>query len=113
MLQEKVRHNPNDDPFYHAMLGLALAGLGRSEDAVREAERAVALLPYPAGDAESALMPANLARIHVLLGHRDQAIDQLATVFSRPGPLSPAWLRVDPFWDPLRGSPRFQQLASH
>ena len=57
-------------------------------------------------------MPANLARIHVLLGHREQAIDLLITVFSRPGPLSPAWLKVDPFWDPLRSSPRFQQLLA-
>jgi TolB-like protein/Flp pilus assembly protein TadD len=111
-LQEKVRRHPNEDPFYHAMLGLALAGLGRPEDAVREGERAVALLPYPAGGAESTLMPANLARIHVLLGHREKAIDLLTAVFSRPGPLSPAWLRVDPFWDPIRSSPRFQRLAA-
>ena len=111
VLQDKVRRHPNGDPFYHAMLGLALAGLGRSEDAVRAGERAVALLPYPAGGPESTLMPANLARIHVLLGHREKAIDLLTAVFSRPGPLSPAWLRVDPFWDPLRSSARFQRLA--
>jgi TolB-like protein/DNA-binding SARP family transcriptional activator len=112
VLQERVRRHPDEDPFYHAMLGLALAGLERPEDAVREGERAVALLPYPAGGTESTLMPANLARIHVLLGHREKAIDQLTAVFSRPGPLSAAWLRVDPFWDPLRSSPRFQQLAA-
>jgi DNA-binding SARP family transcriptional activator/TolB-like protein len=112
VLQEKVRLNPNGDPFYHAMLGFAFAGLERSEDAVREGERAIALLPYPEGDAESALMPANLARIHVLLGHRTQAIGALTTVLSRPGPLSPAWLRVDPLWDPLRSSPDFQRLAA-
>ena len=89
------------------MLGLALAGLEQPEDAVREGERAVALLPYPAGGPESTLMPANLARIHVLLGHREKAIDLLTAVFSRPGPLSAAWLRVDPFWEPIRSSPRF------
>jgi TolB-like protein/DNA-binding SARP family transcriptional activator/Flp pilus assembly protein TadD len=111
VLQERVRRHPDEDPFYHAMLGLALAGLERPEDAVREGERAVALLPYPAGGPESTLMPANLARIHVLLGHREKAIDLLISVFSRPGPLSAAWLRVDPFWDPLRSSPRFQRLA--
>jgi hypothetical protein len=55
------------------MLGLALAGLERPDDAVREGERAVTLLPYPAGGPESTLMPANLARIHLLLGHREQA----------------------------------------
>jgi TolB-like protein/DNA-binding SARP family transcriptional activator len=112
VLQDKVRRHPDDDPFYHAMLGLALAGLEHPEDAVREGERAVALLPYPAGGPESTLMPANLARIHVLLGHREKAIDVLIGVFSRPGPLSAAWLSVDPFWDPLRSSPRFQQLAA-
>jgi hypothetical protein len=112
VLQDRVRRHPDDDPFYHAMLGLALAGLEHPEDAVHEGERAVALLPYPAGGPESTLMPANLARIHVLLGHREKAIDLLTAVFSRPGPLSAAWLRVDPFWDPLRSSPRFQQLAA-
>jgi TolB-like protein len=112
VLQAKVRRHPDEDPYYHALLGLALAGLDQPDDAVGEGERAIALLPYPAGGAESTLMPANLARIHVLLGHREQAIDLLAAVFSRPGPLSAAWLRVDPFWDPLRGSPRFQRLAA-
>jgi TolB-like protein/DNA-binding SARP family transcriptional activator len=111
VLQAKIRAHPDQDPFYHAMLGLALAGLERPEEAVLEGERAVALLPYPAGGSESTLMPANLARIHVLLGHREKAIDVLIGVFSRPGPLSAAWLRVDPFWDPLRSSPRFQRLA--
>jgi TolB-like protein/DNA-binding SARP family transcriptional activator/Flp pilus assembly protein TadD len=112
VLQGKVRRHPDDDPFYHAMLGLALAGLEDGKDAVREGERAVALLPNPTGGAESTLLPANLARIHVLLGDREKAIDLLAVVFSGPGPLSAAWLRVDPFWDPLRSSPRFQQLAA-
>jgi TolB-like protein/DNA-binding SARP family transcriptional activator len=112
VLQEKVRRHPDDDPFYHAMLGLALAGLERPEDAVREGERAVELLPYPTGGRESTLMPANLARIHVLLGHQEKAIDQLTIVFSRPGPLSPAWLRVDPFWGPLRGNSRFERMAT-
>jgi TolB-like protein/DNA-binding SARP family transcriptional activator len=112
VLQAKIRRHPDQDPFYHTMLGLALAGLEQGEYAVKEGERAIALLPYPAGGPESTLMPANLARIHVLLGHREKAIDVLIGVFSRPGPLSAAWLRVDPFWDPLRGSPRFQRLAA-
>lgn len=112
VLQKKVQRNPDGDPFYHAMLGLALAGLERSYDAVREGERAVKLLPYPSGGSESTLMPANLARIHLLLGHREKAIDALIGVFSRPGPLSAAWLRVDPFWDSLRSSPRFYRLMA-
>jgi len=48
----------------------------------------------------------------VLLNQRDKAIDQLENVLSRQGPLSVGLLRADPFWDSLRGSPRFQQLAA-
>ena len=95
-----------------ALLGLALAGLGRSANAIREGERAVELMPVSAGASEHALLIANLARIYVLLGERDKAIDQLEAVFSRPGPLSANWLKADPFWDPLRGSLRFQRLAA-
>jgi TolB-like protein/DNA-binding SARP family transcriptional activator len=111
-LEGKIRPHPDEVPYYHAMLGVALAGLDRAKEAVQEGERAVALLPYPAGGSESTLMPANLARIYTLLGEQDKAMDQLAIVFSRPGPLSAAWLRVDPFWDPLRANPQFQRMVA-
>jgi len=111
VLERAVRRRP-DDHVYHALLGLALAGLGRGDEAEREGERAVALLPVSRDALDGALLPANLARIYVLLGDRDKAIDQLALVLSRPGPLSPNWLKADPFWDPLRGSPRFERLAA-
>ena len=110
-LQNSVRREP-DDYIYHALLGLASAGLGHADEAVREGERAISLLPVSRDAVDGALLPANLARIYVLLGERDKAIDQLELVFSRPGPLSANWLKADPFWDPLRGSPRFQGLAA-
>jgi DNA-binding SARP family transcriptional activator/TolB-like protein/tetratricopeptide (TPR) repeat protein len=111
ILERNARNEPNDDN-YAALLGLALAGLRRSADAIREGERAVALVPV-SKDAEWSGYPrANLARIYVVLGQRDKAIDQLEIVLSRPGPLSAGWLRTDPFWDPLRGSPRFQRLVA-
>ena len=109
-LARKVRQQP-DDRLARALLGLALAGLGRSANAIREGERAVELMPVSAGASEHALLIANLARIYVLLGERDKAIEQLEIVFSRPGPLSANWLKADPFWDSLRGSARFQRLA--
>ena len=111
ILEASVRQEPKDD-YYAAVLGLALAGLGRSADAIREGERAVALVPVTKDAEWNAYLRANLARIYVLLGERDEAIEQLEIVLSRPGPLSAGWLRADPFWDPLRGSPRFQRLAA-
>src|SRR5438876_6792635 len=103
VLQNVVGRRP-DDHVYHALLGAAFAGLGRPDEAVREGERAISLLPVSKDAVDGALLPANLARIYVLLGKRDKAIDQLEQVFSRPGPLSANWLKADPFWDPLRGS---------
>jgi len=110
-LQRVVQRRP-DDAIYTALLGLALAGLGRTEEAVREGERAVAMLPVTKDAVDGSVLPANLARIYVLLGDRDKAIDQLELVFSRPGPLSAGWLRADPFWDSLRANPRFQRLVA-
>ena len=110
-LEITVRRWPSDD-YFAALLGLAQAGLGHSVEAIREGKRAVDLVPV-SKDAEGAgYLRANLARIYVLLDQRDEAIDQLEIVLSRPGPLSAGWLRADPFWDPLRGSPRFQRLAA-
>ena len=106
-----VRHWPSD-PYYAGLLGLALAGLGRSVDAIREGKRAVDLVPVSKDAEWAGYLRANLARVYVLLDHQDEAIEQLEMVLSRPGPLSAGWLRADPFWDPLRGSLRFQRLVS-
>ena len=53
-----------------------------------------------------------LARIHILLGDKEKAIDLLEPLLEVPYHLSPGWLRVDPTFDPLRGNPRFERLAS-
>lgn len=111
LLESRVRLDP-DDERVHSLLGLALAGLGRSADANREGERAMQLVPISKDAEWGAILYGNLARISVLLGDWDKAIDQLETVFSRPGPLSAGWLRADPFWAPLRGNPRFQRLVA-
>ena len=110
-LELKVLQEPADE-LRRALLGRALAGLGRAAEAVREGERAVHLVPVSKDAEVGALLIANLARIYVLLDDREKAIDQLQLVLSRPGPLSAAWLRADPFWDPLRASPTFQRLAA-
>jgi hypothetical protein len=52
------------------------------------------------------------ARVHLLLGDRDRALDQLEPLLRFPYYLSPGWLRIDPTFDALRGDPRFQRLMA-
>jgi serine/threonine protein kinase/Tfp pilus assembly protein PilF len=93
-----------------AFLGLALAYLGQKAAAVREGQRALALLP-PTRDAYfGPYIQHQLARIYLLVGEPEKALDQLEPLLSFPYPLSPGWLRIDPNFDPLRTHPRFQKL---
>jgi DNA-binding winged helix-turn-helix (wHTH) protein len=50
---------------------------------------------------------ANLAKIHVSLGQHEQAIRYLEMEVEQGGGY---WLKVEPWWDPLRAEPRFQAL---
>jgi len=47
-----------------------------------------------------------------LLGDKDLALEQLATAAHVPGRLSYGNLKLLPFWDPLRGDPRFEKIVS-
>jgi serine/threonine-protein kinase len=49
--------------------------------------------------------------IFVRTGMYEEAIDQLELMLSVPSEMSPALLRIDPAWDPLRNHPRFQKLV--
>ena len=99
------------DPQTLALRGLALAYLGRTEEAVREAERAKGLMGdtgtrSPVGFYVQEL----LARIYVMDGKLDQAITQLEEILASPSLLSPNFLRLDPSYAPLRSHPRFKKL---
>jgi serine/threonine-protein kinase len=111
LIEQLVQERP-DDPRLHSALGIAYAGLGRRRDAIREGEQAVTLLPIQ-GDAFRGYYRAwDMARIYAMVGEYDAAVDRLEHLLSIPGHLTPAWLRIDPTWDPLRGHPGFQRLVA-
>jgi tetratricopeptide (TPR) repeat protein len=109
-VEEQIRANP-EDAQRHAFLGLALAYLGRKADAIREGELGVALAPISKDAITGPYIQHQLARIYLLLGEPDKAIDQLEPLLKLPYYLSPGWLRVDPTFDPLRSNPRFRKLV--
>jgi tetratricopeptide (TPR) repeat protein len=110
-LETQIRAEP-DDWQRHALLGLALAYLGRKPDAIREGQRGVALMPISRDAYFGPYNQLQLVRIYLLTGEPDLALDQLEPLLQVPFYLSPGWLRIDPAFDPVRKHPRFQRLTS-
>jgi len=111
ILEARVEQRP-DDSRYRSTLGIAYAGLGRREDAIREGESAVELLPMSREAYIGAYRAEDLARIYTMVGEYDSAIDQLEILLAVPSPTSVPMLRIAPTWNPLRDHPRFQALLA-
>ena len=110
VVARKLREHP-DDPRLHSALGIASAGLGRKDEAIAAGRKAIELLPVTKEAFRGYRFEHDLARIYTMVGESDTAVSRLEYLLSIPGWLTPAWLRVDPAWDPLRGHPRFQKLV--
>jgi TolB-like protein/Tfp pilus assembly protein PilF len=93
------------------VLGLIDAGLGRKEDALREGRRAIELLPIAKDSVNGAHMIEFFAVICAWVGEKNLACDQLEIATRIPGTLSYGQLRLYPFWDELRGDPRFEKIV--
>jgi serine/threonine-protein kinase len=107
--EDKLKAAP-DDAQAHALHGLSLAYLGRRADAILEGKQAASLVPIQEHSLLGPYLQHQLARIYVLVGEYDKALDQLEPLLKIPYYLSPGWLRIDPTFDPLRRHPRFQRL---
>ncbi len=110
--QEKiVQAEPDYGPAL-CVLGVIDAALGRKDEALREGRRAVELLPVEKDSFNGALMIHYLAMIAAWVGEKDLAFEQLALSARTPNGATYGELKLDPFWDPLRGEPRFEQIVA-
>jgi TolB-like protein/Tfp pilus assembly protein PilF len=113
--QEKtVQAQPDYGPAW-CVLGVIDAALGRKEQALREGRRALELLPVKKDPINGILMIKYLAMIAAWVGEKDLACEQLATAVRCPYSgmdLSYGELKLMPFWDPLRGDPRFEKIVA-
>ena len=100
-------------------LSQAYAVTGQKDLALKAAERAVLLYPRAKDPMVGPVYEENLALIQTIVGENSRAISILSQLlqtpyrggFYTPAPITPALLRLDPLWDPLRGDLAFQKLC--
>jgi TolB-like protein/Tfp pilus assembly protein PilF len=112
--QEQVVQNQKNYGPPLCVLGLIDAALGNREAALQEGRRAMELLPIEKDLISGYQLRAYFAVIAAWAGAKDLALEQLRTAgpaFGANGIASYGVLKLLPFWDPLRGDPRFEQFV--
>jgi serine/threonine protein kinase/Tfp pilus assembly protein PilF len=113
--QEKTVNAQPDYAQAWCVLGVIDAALSRKEEALRESRRAVELLPVEKDSIDGLVMIKYLAMSAAWVGDKDLACEQLATAVRYPfsgGELSYGELKLMPWWDPVRGDPRFDKIVA-
>src|SRR4029453_6179388 len=115
---ERLCRDQPDNAGFASMLSQANAALGEKDAALKQAERAIMLVPSTKNPVDGPAMEENLAIIQTMFGENSRAILTLTRLLRTPGngwlcdtPITPALLRLDPIWDPLRADPAFQKLC--
>jgi tetratricopeptide (TPR) repeat protein len=100
-----------DDAQQQELFGRALALAGKRAEAVQAGEKSLALRATALDAVNGPYYKYQVARILIQSGQYDRAIELLEQILSVPGDLTPAWLRIDPIFAPLRGNPRFDRIS--
>jgi TolB-like protein/Tfp pilus assembly protein PilF len=116
---EPIRKEQPDNAFVSAALAVVYAMLDEKESALNEAQRAITLVPSSKDRLSGPGFEENLALVEMIIGENSRAIATLTRLLQTPyggwlyspTPITPALLRLDPIWDPLRADPAFQKLC--
>jgi len=110
--------NQPNSPDVLMNLALADSVMGQKDSALKQAAQAIILLPSAKDPLVEPGLEENLALICAMFGENDRAISTLTRLLRTPyitwlygTPVTPALLRLDPLWDPLRTDPAFRKLC--
>jgi serine/threonine-protein kinase len=109
LLDSVMRERPVDYRV-HAARGLALAGLGRRDEALREARWLAQSVEYREDARVGPEIAEDRARILAQIGETTAALDEIERLLTEPSSTTVHTLRLDPRWDPIREDRRFQAL---
>lgn len=116
---ESLKKDQPENAFVAAALAVAYAMLDEKDSALNEAQRAITLLPSNKDRLSGPAFEENLALVEMIVGENTRPIATLTRLLQTPyggwlyspTPITPALLRLDPIWDPLRADPVFQKLC--
>ncbi len=108
--EKTLREQPEYAPAW-SQLGVIDAGLGRKDDAIREARRACELLPASVDSFDAPIQIIYLAMVYAWTGEKDLALEQLRAAAQLPNGITYGELKLNPEWDSLRDDSRFEKIV--
>jgi tetratricopeptide (TPR) repeat protein len=110
-LDSMILKNP-EDPRLYSSLGIAYAGLGQKENAIKAGKRGVEMMKIEEEAYRGVFRVEDLSRIYVMVGEYDLALEQIKYLLTIPSRLSVKMLLLDPAWKPLWNLPEFKNLIN-
>jgi tetratricopeptide (TPR) repeat protein len=111
-LLKKINESKNDDRLYRS-IGIAYAGLGMKEQALEAGKKALKILDTSKDAYAGYFGEMDRVRIFIMVKEYDDALIKLDQIIKHHGHWSVELLKLDPFWDPVRNSKKFQEIISN